>query len=231
MMSKICAFIFALLLLSSAPCFGQAQQYRGVAPAQKPKSEAPKEPFFQGASASFDVCGAVMAAFTPYGQFEGAVRANLKNAFFPIIEVGLGVSDHSNEESNLHYKVHSPYFRLGMDYNMLRKEHTGNRVFVGARYGFSFFKYDLSGPDIEDPVYGDIVPFSYSGLSGNAHWAEAVFGVEAKVWKFFHLGWTFRYKFRIHEKEAATGHAWYIPGYGKSDGHCLGGTFNIIFDI
>jgi hypothetical protein len=45
------------------------------------------------------------------------------------------------------------------------------------------------------------------------------------------LGWSFRYKVRLHEKKTALGHPWFIPGYGKNGGSALGGTFNIIFDL
>ena len=104
-------------------------------------------------------------------------------------------------------------------------------IFGGLRYAFTSFKYDVDGPAIVDPIYGTETPFSYHDVSANAQWMEVVFGLEAKIWKFVHLGWSFRYKFQTHEKKTSIGRVWYIPGYGKSDGTCLGGTFNLIFDI
>ena len=77
-------------------------------------------PFLAGVSVSADVCGMVMAACTPYGQYEAAARLNLRGRYFPIVELGIGTSNHTNETSNLHYKVHSPYYRVGMDYNVAR---------------------------------------------------------------------------------------------------------------
>lgn len=50
----------------------------------------------------------------------------------------------------------------------------------GLRYGFSKFDYDTDAPDIIDPIWGDRLHFAYKGLSGNTHWAEVVFGLEAK---------------------------------------------------
>lgn len=188
-------------------------------------------PFFAGISVSGDVAGAVMAAFTPYGQYEAAARLNLRGRFFPIVELGIGVSDHTNETTNIHYKVHSPYYRIGMDYNVLKNLRSGNRIFVGARYAFSTFKYDVNAPDIYDPVYDTTFPFHYDGLKGTNHWAEVLFGLEARVWGILHLGWSIRYRLRLYNKQSVVGSPWYVPGYGKNDTHALGGTFNVIFDI
>lgn len=188
-------------------------------------------PLLAGVSVSVDAAGAVMAVCCPYGQYEAAARLNLRGRYFPIAEVGMGVSNHTNETTELHYKVNSPYFRLGMDYNVAKDVRSGNRIFVGLRYGFSTFKYDLDGPDITDAVYGTSTPFRYSGLKSTAGWGEVVAGLEAKVWGMLHLGWSVRYRMRIHNKKTEVGEAWYIPGFGKSDSHALGGTFNVIFDI
>ena len=189
------------------------------------------DPLFAGVSISGDVCGAVMAAFCSYGQYEGAVRVNLKNRFFPIAEVGLGRSNYVNDESDNHFRVSAPYFRVGCDYNVLKDKFSGNRVFVGVRYGYTSFKYDMGGPAIQDPIWGTETPFHFTNISGNAHWGELVVGLETKVWKFFHLGWSARYRMRFSEKQAPMGRAWYLPGFGKNDNSAFGGTFNIIFDI
>ncbi len=244
---KTSAFSFALLLAISAPACLSAQnaadtartapqRVRGVQYSSREEAAAAllaqkKLPLFAGASVSVDAAGAVMAVCCPYGQYEAAARLNLYGRYFPIAEVGMGVSDHTNETTELHYKVHSPYFRLGMDYNVAKDVRSGNRIFVGFRYGLSSYKYDLDGPDITDAVYGTSVPFRFSGLKGTTGWGEVVAGLEAKVWGMLHLGWSIRYRLRIHSTNASVGEAWYVPGYGKSDSHALGGTFNVIFDI
>ena len=188
-------------------------------------------PLFAGISVSGDLAGAVMAAASPYGQLEAACRINLKGRFFPILEIGWGVSDHTEETTELHYKTRAPYFRIGCDYNFANDRRSGNRVFGGLRYAFSSFDFDVDGPPVVDPVWGTHTPFVYEGMHAAARWAEIVFGLEAKIWKIFHLGWSVRYRLRLHEKQSAVGGAWYVPGYGRNDTHALGGTFNIIFDI
>ena len=190
-----------------------------------------KIPLLAGISISGDVVGAVMAVVSPYGQFEAACRVNLKGCFFPIFELGWGISDHKDESTEIHYKTNAPFFRIGCDYNFARDRRSGNRILGGLRYGFTSFSYDVAGPDIVDPIWGTHLPFNFQGINGGAQWVEAVFGLEAKIWKIFHLGWTFRYKVRLHDKTSSLGSSWYVPGYGKNDTHTLGGTFNLIFDL
>ena len=163
--------------------------------------------------------------------YEGFFRVNLGNRFFPIAEVGWGVSDHTDETTQIHYKSNAPYFRIGCDYNVANDKKSGNRIFFGLRYAFTSFKYDLDGPDLADPVYGDAMPFSFHGLKGGQHWLELAGGLEARICRFFHIGWTLRYRQRIHEKKADVGSAWYVPGYGKQGNHAISGTFNLVFDL
>lgn len=214
----------------------QQQRVRGVqysSPQEAAKALAAQKrlPLLAGVSVSADVAGAVMATFTPYGQYEAAARLNMRGRYFPIFELGIGHSDHTDETTGNHYKVNAPYFRIGMDYNVAKDVRSGNRIFVGARYAFSTYKYDIDGPAITDPIYGTETPFSYSGLSGANHWGEVVAGLEARVWGMLHLGWTVRYRLRFSNKSSAVGNPWYVPGYGKNDTHALGGTFVVIFDI
>lgn len=189
-------------------------------------------PLFSGFSVSADLVGLAMKAFdSKYAQIEVAGRLHLKDKYFPIVEIGYGSSDYVHVETQNTYKTDAPYFRIGVDYSFNKKKRTGNRVYAGMRYGFTSFKYDISSPAFQDPVWGTVLPFSYTGLQGKAQWGEIVFGVQARIWKIFHLGWSVRYKVRFSHKENTAGNAWYVPGFGKNDTSCLGGTFNVIFEI
>jgi hypothetical protein len=188
-------------------------------------------PLICGFQISADAVGAAMYAIASYGQIEGTMRLNLKGKYFPTLEMGLGHSNHTNDETELHYKTDAPYFRLGLDYNFARDVRSGNRIYGGLRAAYSNFKYDLSGPAMTDPYWGNTVPYDFKDLKASCTWGELVFGLEAKIWGNFHLGWSARYRLRLKQKENTVGQAWYIPGYGINDGHCLGATFNIIYDI
>jgi hypothetical protein len=186
---------------------------------------------FNGVSISFDAAGAVMALATAYGQWEGACQVNFLNTYFPILEVGCGVSNHTNETTDIHFKTAAPYFRLGCDYNFIKDKTSDNRIYGGLRFAYSPFTFDVDGPPVIDPVWGSETPFTFSNVSSHAEWLELVFGIETQIVRFFHLGWTFRYKFLLNEKKTIPGKAWYIPGYGKNGKNVMGGTFNLIFNL
>ena len=187
--------------------------------------------FFEGVSVSGDLLGAILYQIANYGQLEGAVRMNIKGTYFPVIELGLGHSDHQDDETDLHFKTSSPFLRVGCDYNLARDKRSGNRIFCGLRYAYTKITYDLTGPDLVDPVWGDHAPYIFNDLKSNVSWGELVFGLEAKIWKIFHVGWSLRYRMRLSQEIPTVGQAWYVPGYGKNDTHNLGGTFNLVFDI
>lgn len=190
-------------------------------------------PLLSGYGVYTDLCGMAMAAFGKWGQYEVGAHMGIKGKFYPAVEVGIGQSNYTDDRSKLHYNVHAPFFRLGLDYNLNKNLASRNRYFVGARYGFSAFTYDLTGPSIHDDYWGGEYPFDIRNVKGNAHWGEILFGIQTQLWKFIHLGWTVRYRARLYEKQGEPGHAYYIPGYGKGgeSSGTFGGTFNVTFEL
>ena len=110
-------------------------------------------PVFRGFAVSFDLVGAGLMAFTDNGQYEGALRINLHDEWFPIIEAGLGKANHSDDVTHIHYDTSAPYFRIGIDKNMLKDKHGSNRLYAGLRYAFTSYKVNISRPDFPDPVW------------------------------------------------------------------------------
>lgn len=188
-------------------------------------------PVFAGFSISVDLAGLAMTQMAVYGQYESALRLNFKEAYFPILELGIGNCNHTDETTSQHYMVRSPYYRVGLDYNFIKNKHSSNRLYGGIRYGLTFYKYDLEGNDIEDPVWDGSIPYHFESVSSNAHWLELVGGLETKIWKFIHVGWSVRFRKMLKQKKNAIGKSWYVPGYGKNNESNWGGTFNLIFDI
>lgn len=188
-------------------------------------------PFFNGFQVSADLLGAAMMHLSSYGQYEGALRLNLRDRYFPIVELGYGKADHTDDGTQLNYKTKAPFGRIGVDLNLMKDKHDDYRLLAGLRYGFTSFKYDVSHPTLEDPVWGDRVEFSAEGVQAKYHWLEVVFGVDATIWGPLHLGWSVRYRNRISHDPGELDNVWYVPGYGKSGKSVLGGTFNVIIDI
>lgn len=189
-------------------------------------------PVFRGFAVSFDLVGAGLMAFSDNGQYEGALRVNLHDEWFPIVEIGLGKANHSDDVTHIHYDTKAPYFRIGIDKNMLKDKHGKNRLYVGLRYAYTSYKVNISRPDFPDPVWLWNTSYGVKDASCNQHWIEAVVGVDAKIAGPVHLGWSIRYKRRIsHSEDGEFGNTWYVPGFGKFGDTRLGGTFNVIIDI
>jgi hypothetical protein len=196
------------------------------------KFEKDSIPLFRGFAVSFDMVGFVQMQLSDYGQYEGALRLNLHDQYFPTFEIGLGRANHKDDEvTGLSYKTAAPYFRLGVDANIMKKKHTGNRVFVGLRYAYTNYKADITRQTFPDPVWKWPTTFRATDLSCYQHWAEILFGIDAKVFGPFHLGWSARYRVRVSHNDSYVGKTWYVPGYGTQDSSALGATFNVIIDI
>ncbi|NLV52624.1 MAG: hypothetical protein GXY64_05105 [Bacteroidales bacterium] len=188
--------------------------------------------FFQGFTLSADLFGPIAYLVSDYGTAEAALRLNLKNTFFPIVEMGVGKCKKEDFNTKVTYDVKAPYARVGFDLNMLKNKFQSNRLYLGARYGISNFKYDISGPAQTDPIWGGSESFNQEGIKCTSHWAELVFGVEVKIMKNFHMGWSVRYKTEIASTKSDYSKPHCIPGYGyTTNSTCWGGTYNLIFDL
>lgn len=188
-------------------------------------------PLFNGFAVSVDLVGPMQMLIGDYGQYEAALRINLKDRYFPIVEAGIGKADHTNDATDISYKTSAPYWKIGTDFNLLKNKHDIYRLFAGLRYAFTSFKYDISHPGMTDPVWGGTSQFEAKGVKCSYQWFEAVIGVDAKMWGPVHLGWSLRYRSRLSHNDGELGNTWYVPGYGISGGSNIGGTFNITVDI
>ena len=196
------------------------------------KVEKDSIPFFRGFAVSFDLVGAAMMMLSDHGEYEGALRINLHDQWFPIVEAGIGRANHEKDEvTNIIFKTSAPFFRIGMDWNVLRKKHGPNRLYAGFRYAFTYYNVDIIRENLPDPVWLSTAGFGVRDLGCHMHWLELVFGIDAKIYGPLHLGWSARYKRPIHHDEGGIGNPWYVPGFGTGSDDRLAATFNVIIDI
>ena len=189
-------------------------------------------PLFRGFAVSFDLVGAAMMQLSDYGSYEGAFRVNIHDEWFPIVEIGYGKANYEMDEvTGIAYHTQAPYFRIGVDKNLLKDKHGPYRLYAGLRYAFTSYKVDLDCRPFKDPVWQWDTSFGAKDESCRYHWIEAVLGVDAKIYGPLHLGWSVRYKRRISHNDGIIGHTWYVPGFGLDNDNRLGGTFNVIIDI
>lgn len=196
------------------------------------KMEKDSIPLFRGFSVSFNAAGAAQLLLSDHGEIEGALRINLHDQWFPIFELGIGRANHEKDEvTELTYKTTAPFFRVGMDWNILKKKHGPNRLYAGFRYAFTSYKVDIIRENLPDPVWMGATGFGVKDMGCSMHWAEAVVGIDAKVFGPLHLGWSVRYKRRLSHKDGDLGTTWYVPGFGINDSNNLAANFNVIIDI
>ncbi|MBQ8047696.1 MAG: hypothetical protein IJ196_07210 [Prevotella sp.] len=187
--------------------------------------------FFRGLSVSGDLVGVLQRQLGSYGQYEGALHVNLKDKYFPVVELGIGEADADDIVTQLKYKTRAPYGKVGCDFNMMKNKHDKYRVYGGLRYAYTSFKYDVLSPGLHDPIWQEQVAFGAEGINCYQHWLEGVFTIDAYIWGPLRMGWSVRYKRRVAHDHNSMGSPWYVPGYGKAGNSRLGGTFNITFEI
>ena len=196
------------------------------------KFERDSVPFFRGFAVSTDLVGLAQMQFGDYGQYEGALRLNLHDQYFPIVEVGVGRANHQDDEvTGITYKTSAPYFRVGLDVNIMKNKHAPNRIYAGVRYGYTSYKVNIDRQPFPDPVWKWETSYGVVDEPCSQHWAEILFGIDAKIAGPLHLGWSARYRNRLSHNDGQMEKTWYVPGYGIQDTSTLGVTFNVSIDI
>lgn len=187
---------------------------------------------FKGIALSVDLFGPGAYIFgSDFFSSEIAVEANFSNRFFPIVEIGYGQTNTTDEDSQFHYKTAAPYFRIGMNYNVQYKRQRPDHIYAGIRLGFTSFKYDVNGPEMKDPVWEDKIPFEYNNINSHALWGEILFGIKAQIYKNFHMGWSLRYRINGYVKKGINSEPWYIPGFGSNSSTKFSASYNLIYQI
>ena len=235
-MSRFISTVWRSSLLLLVLMFGMkatAQEETPLPTPYEPVSiDEPQMSFFQGFTLSADLLGVGQWLLTDYGTLEAGLRLNLKNTYFPVAELGMAHCDVYEPNTDITYKTDAPYLRVGFDMNLLKDKFQDNRLFVGLRYGFATYNFDIAGPAIVDPVWGGSEPFNKKGISATSHWLELALGVQVKIWKNFHMGWSIRYKRELSTSKNNYAKPYYIPGYGTTtNSSCWGGAYHLIFDL
>ncbi len=219
---------------------------RGAGRNKKKEEQKIEYPLYNGTYISADLYGLGSKALG--GDFlssEISIDINLKNRFFPVLELGYGTTDTWAEDDGINYKTSAPYMRIGINYNTMYKKKRESHLYVGFRYALSSFKYDVSSPSLSDPIWkgnipnpnlqdgiwGGSVPFNHTGLKGNMQWLELIVGMRVQVYKDFMMGWSVRMKRRLSGSGSEYADPWYVPGFGKYSSSQIGLTYSLIYKL
>lgn len=180
---------------------------------------------------SADVFGYIYPVFVKDKYYSSEVSATLdiNNRFFPAVEVGLGYTDMVSQLYEIGYRTRAPYYRIGVDYNVLYKKDKPGYIYIGARVGYTSFDYSVEAPPLVDPVWGGETLVQFTDLPCRAVWAEAICGVRAEIAKNFYMGWSLRYKYLFYEGTISNGGPWYVPGFGAGKKTAFGATYTFCY--
>lgn len=190
----------------------------------------PVYPLLYSASIGFNFFDGVMKLFGQgFQSYDLQASLSLYNWFEPVVELGIGSADSHPENSNFRYKNKPSFYgKLGLNYNFMYKSNPDYQVYLGLRLGYSSFKYEITDITINSDYWGQSNHFTISDQNCHSFYGQALAGLKVKIWKWFSLGWSIRYGFKIKQSQVANSKPWYVPGYGTG---ALSATFSLIYTL
>ncbi|MCF6182962.1 DUF6048 family protein [Lutibacter sp.] len=150
------------------------------------------------------------------------------NNYYLATEIG-NVTKTTNEDY-INFTTKGSYIKVGFNYNAY-KNWIGmrNEIYVGLRYGISFFNQTLNSytPNSNGTYFNNpqITPSNkFSGL--NAQWYAFVFGMKVETLKNLYLGASVSFNKMISTKEPENFKNLYVPGFNRVFLNDSGVSFN-----
>lgn len=161
---------------------------------------------------------------------EFSVDGELNYNYFPVVEVGRQLVKHNTD--SIRYKMNGNYFRVGLDYNILKYKHRLDRdiCFVGVRVGCSKFSQEVPYVEVRNFRYDIVADMPKSNL--DAYWGEAVVGLKGELLKNLYMGITVRAKMMFTHANYNTVTPYIVPGFGKGYNKINAGlSYSIMYAI
>ena len=190
---------------------------------QKPKVKQYQGDVFRGLSVHADIGSPIISLLGNTARsYELQIDVNLHRRIYPIFEIGYATAN-KKAVSDIIYDTKAPFFRLGLNYGMLKPFNDDESIrsvkcypFVGLRYAMSPVAYNISNVLINDPYWGTSTIQDFGNKVEYAGWMEVGGGVRVDLFKGLTLGWSIRLKTFLHTSAPDKSYVWYVPGYGKS---------------
>jgi len=148
--------------------------------------------------------------------------------FYAALE--LGYDDKTSIEDYMNFTTKGAYVKIGANYNAYENWiGMTNEIYVGARYGLSFFNQTLNSytPNIYGTYFiSETVETNtlYPDLS--AQWIELLIGIKAETLKNLYLGFSFSFNIMTTTKEPYNFKNLFVPGFNHVSLNNLGFGFN-----
>lgn len=205
-------FIISLFI-----CFVFVNGYSQKQPTTKVKKDSIIYKTGYGLRLGIDISKPVLSIFDKsYGGLEIVGDYRISRRWY--IATELGYEDEIVFENVTTSSTSGSYVRLGANYNAYDNWlDMNNEIYVGGRYGFSFFNQTLKNytpnsssyfppKTIENPIKTD-------GLTG--HWIEFQLGIKAETFKNLFIGFHGSYKIGINIKNPDNFKTLYAPGFNR----------------
>lgn len=213
---KIVGFTLTAILLYIPDCFAQdtVQWTRGL-------------------RFGYDLSRLALYEFQPDRKgMEFSFDTEIKSKMFTTAE--FGVEQAKRDISVLSYKSNGFYGRVGVDFNILKKdklEKGRDVVFIGFRYGYFHDNQQLTKYTIPSFYTSDTASGGFSAKNIDGHWLEVVFGLKVEVLKNLFLGASLRGKVLLYSTKDVY-YPYFMPGYGKgANGANFGISYSIYYQI
>lgn len=186
-------------------------------------------PKFHAVSVGVNIWDPLMRCFgNNYGGGEVWAELSLYNRFKPVVEIGFGSANDTPDDGNYTYKSSTAlYCRLGMNYNFFYRSDSRYQVYLGLRYGFTNFSYDVTAA-LRPGYWDETEPFRIPSQKSTVGYMEFLAGLRVEIVKNFSLGWALKYHSILHESANKYGDPWYVPGYGMRRSS-FAGAINLIY--
>lgn len=161
-------------------------------------------------------------------SYEASFDFNISQKYFGVVEAGYSEID--LEKDNYHYFSEGTFFKVGLDFNMLKK-YPSDYLGLGFRIGRANFSHSARNVIINDDHRG-----AYTGSiderSYNTYWLEASFGVKGELFKNVYFGWSALFRLRVSGGKDGDFQPYDIPGFGKGENAInLGANYYIYYQI
>ncbi len=155
-----------------------------------------------------------------YSGFEIVGDYRISKRFFIAAEIGYEEENTVEDYSNSTAK--GSYMRVVFNFNSYKNWlDMNNEIFLGMRYGLSFFDQTLNSytTNITDPDIGIYFPpntvTTPQTSSLHAHWTEFVVGIKSEVLQNTFIGLSVSYKILVSSKEPENFKTLYAPGFNR----------------
>lgn len=198
--------LLAALMLLALPSFA----------ADKDKEPVVEIPTYQGVNVGFELGKPLLGLLSINKGYSVKADVNLKNTWFPTLEVGYSSYD-KTAESGTRCLASGNYLKIGLNKSLVYLgDKAQNMFYAGVHYGFSSFTYTLNNLSWYDNYWGENALTDVTDQRGVVGWLDLTVGVRVNVYGPFSLGWSGQYKSTLHVSGGATSDPAYIPGYGEN---------------